>query len=147
MSNTSDSPSSSTPENHGPEDDPAVSSDEGPPEDGLDKSGSTPLLPNGWRPAEGSAPEEGTSVIVAAWKCGRTETRARFEATYTGDGTFDRDSIGFPITIGHADTPIYYRVTHWAPMPTLPEKIEDYPEQNSSSRPTKPIEQRTSHLG
>lgn len=107
-----------------------------------------PILPSGWTSIEDSAPEVGTSVIVAAWKCGRTETRARFEATYTGDGAFDRKSIGFPIVTSRADAPIFYRVTHWAPLPTLPEKLEEYPEQkNGSGRATEPIEERTSHLG
>lgn len=119
------------------ESDPAGSPEEGP----------KPILPSGWTSIEESAPEVGTSVIVAAWKCGRTETRAKFEATYTGDGAFDRKSISFPIVTGRADAPIFYRVTHWTPLPTLPEKLGEYPEQNGSSRETQPIEQRTSNLG
>jgi len=90
-----------------------------------------PLIPNGWRVASEELPPENEDILVATThRYGpNSEKRTILRAEYVGDGYFHSDGVEWPISTDPGEANIYHRVTHWAPMPTLPERVEEMPEK------------------
>lgn len=105
-----------------------------------------PLLKDGWTPATDRLPPEGESVIVAAtYNSGPLdEKRTVMEAEHLGNGHFHVPKVEWPVSTSPTDGPdassVYYRVTHWASMPPLPEKIADQPTRGDQGDPNHELE-------
>lgn len=91
----------------------------------------TPLIPNGWRAASKELPPENEDVLIATTYryAPHSERRELLRAEYVGDGWFHSEETEWPIITDPGEENIYHRVTHWAPMPTLPERVEEMPER------------------
>jgi|APHM01.1.fsa_nt_gi hypothetical protein len=96
-----------------------------------------PLLRGGWRAASKTLPpesEHGEPVLVAAThiKGPHHEERVVLKARHFGSGKFESDEtrrvVSTSPTEGESPPAIYYRVTHWCPLPPIPESIAPPPE-------------------
>jgi len=90
-----------------------------------------PLIPGGWRVARDEPPPEHEDILVATTHHYgvNSDRRTILRAEYVGDGYFHSDGVEWPITSGSVESKIYHRVTHWAPIPDLPEKMIEKPER------------------
>jgi len=106
------------------------------------------LIPGGWRNATDELPEPGTEVEVAATviRGHLDEDRTTLRATYVGDEQFDVPGEAAHFAVRPDKNGLYARVTHWAPTPTLPERLEEMPERGDKNRDTdKRIRQMEPH--
>lgn len=96
-----------------------------------EKAAHDPLIPGGWRLATEELPDEGQQVIVAATHtyAPNKSRRLTLKCEHVERGTFRTEGISWPISARSVSSEIYYRVTHWAPLPTLPERLDDLPEK------------------
>lgn len=94
-------------------------------------SESEPLIPGGWRLANEELPGEHQEVMVATTHvyAPKKSRRAILKAEHIENGSFYSEGVTWPIHVAPDDARIFYRVTHWAPLPTLPERLGEMPER------------------
>jgi len=95
------------------------------------------LITGGWRVAGEELPEEGAEVLVATTFVGGPfdSRRRRFKAKHITKGAFAREGTDWPLHVSPEEqgADVYHRVTHWCPLPTLPERVEEMPERGRTS--------------
>jgi len=100
-------------------------------------AGRTPIIEGGWRTAAEELPEEEQKVLVATTFVGSpfNQHRQRIRARHVESGAFDSPETEWPVTVEPgSDEDVYYRVTHWCPLPTLPERLGEMPERGRENK-------------
>ena len=96
-----------------------------------------PIIEGGWRAANEELPEEGQRVLVATTFVGSpfNQYRKRLRATHVEGGAFDSPETKWSVTVDpESGEDVYYRVTHWCPLPTLPERLGEMPERGRENK-------------
>jgi hypothetical protein len=101
------------------------------------QAGPPPIIEGGWRTATEELPEEEQKVLVATTFVGSpfSQCRQQLRAQHVGAGAFDSPETEWPVTVDPENgEDVYYRVTHWCPLPTLPERLGEMPERGRENK-------------